>query len=155
MPKLPRLTAKNLIRILEKRGFFSGRINDFRGWLEATIFSAETVGNSIEALTQKAGDANFTGQIFLNVYRFSNSGLIFQVIDNGPGFPEEQLDKISEQQFTTKKNSGTVKSLQFGGQGVHLKNCRIVAKQNGWELIVKNDEITKGASVTLIIPPLV
>ena len=72
----------------------------------------------------------------------SDGFLDFSVIDNGIGIPKENLDKIFNYGFTTKKT----------GHGFGLHNSANTAEQLKGSLIVTSEGSNKGASFSLKIP---
>ena len=85
------------------------------------------IKNSIEAI-------NKNGEIKLNTYQKRHNFYI-EILDNGKGMSEEELNKITEMFFTTKKN-GT-------GLGVALSNEIIKAHNGSIEYDSKIDIGTK------------
>jgi PAS domain S-box-containing protein len=68
--------------------------------------------------------------------------LKISVLDNGVGIPEENLTRIFNHGFTTRKN----------GHGFGLHSGALAAKEMGGSLTVHSDGFGKGASFTLEIP---
>jgi ligand-binding sensor domain-containing protein/signal transduction histidine kinase len=64
------------------------------------------------------------------------------VIDNGVGIPPENLTRIFNHGFTTRKN----------GHGFGLHNGSLAAKEMGGELLVRSEGSGKGAEFTLELP---
>ena len=58
-----------------------------------------------------------------------NDKIIIQVQDNGPGIPEDKLEKIFEPLFTTKQE----------GTGLGLASCKSIIEQHGGKISVKNN----------------
>jgi signal transduction histidine kinase len=71
-----------------------------------------------------------------------NNEIIFKVIDNGIGILKENLIKIFNQGFSTKKE----------GHGFGLHSCALVAKNMGGSLYCESNGLNQGASFTLKIP---
>jgi two-component system sporulation sensor kinase A len=90
--------------------------------------------NSVEVLTNK-------GQVSITVKETSDSTLSVEVADNGPGIPRDQLDKIFQPFFTTKKH----------GTGLGLATCKRVVLDHGGEIRVES-EIGKGTSFRIDFP---
>jgi len=73
------------------------------------------------------------GQGEIDVTITSNSNfVIIKVKDSGPGIPKENLEKIFEPMFTTKKT----------GTGLGLVICRSIVEQHGGSISVSNKPTT-------------
>ncbi len=68
-------------------------------------------------------------------------GVVFAIEDDGPGIPEDQLQKIFEPFFSTK----------FTGTGLGLAIARSLVEQHGGTLQVES-EIGKGATFLVLMP---
>ena len=68
----------------------------------------------------------------------STLSIIMTIIDSGPGMPEENLEKIFEPLFTTKKM----------GTGLGLASCKQIIEMHGGSISVKN----KPTTFTIKIP---
>jgi signal transduction histidine kinase len=66
------------------------------------------------------------------------------VEDNGVGIPQENLVRIFQHGFTTKRD----------GHGFGLHSGALAAKEMGGSLIVHSDGVGKGARFTLELPLL-
>ena len=66
----------------------------------------------------------------------------FVVMDNGVGIPPENLGRIFQHGFTTKKS----------GHGFGLHSGVLLAKDLGGELLVHSDGVGTGATFTLRLP---
>ncbi|HEY0457204.1 MAG TPA: ATP-binding protein, partial [Verrucomicrobiae bacterium] len=64
------------------------------------------------------------------------------VLDNGVGIPEENLNRIFNHGFTSKKT----------GHGFGLHNSALAARELGGSLTVKSDGPGRGAAFTLELP---
>ena len=91
------------------------------------------IKNSIEAIEDN-------GIIKMNSY-IKNKSVIIEIIDNGKGMTEEELNKVTDLFFTTKKN-GT-------GVGVTLSK-EIVNAHDG--IIEYSSKINKGTKVKIKLP---
>jgi two-component system, sporulation sensor kinase A len=90
--------------------------------------------NSVEVLTNK-------GRVSITVKETSDSTLSVEVADNGPGIPRDQLDKIFQPFFTTKKH----------GTGLGLATCKRVVLDHGGEIRAES-EIGKGTCFRIDFP---
>ena len=71
-----------------------------------------------------------------------NNSIKISVIDNGVGIPPENLTRIFNHGFTTRK----------GGHGFGLHSGALAAKEMGGRLSVHSDGAGKGATFTLELP---
>ena len=69
--------------------------------------------------------------------------VVLEVIDNGPGIPEELIDKVFDPHFTTKPPGK--------GSGLGLSLCRSLVEQDGGTIEV-DSVLGEGATVRLILP---
>jgi two-component system sporulation sensor kinase A len=90
--------------------------------------------NSIEAIQDK-------GQVWTRIKVMSDSKLRVEVSDNGPGIPADQLSKIFQPFYTTKKQ----------GTGLGLATCKRIVMDHGGEIGVKS-ELGKGTSFFVQLP---
>jgi signal transduction histidine kinase len=82
-------------------------------------------------------------QLVLRVGLNGNDTVKISVIDNGIGIPPENLTRIFEHGFTTRKE----------GHGFGLHNGALAAKELGGKLTAHSDGLGKGASFILELPP--
>ncbi len=80
--------------------------------------------------------------IKLKLYSTSDNFFCVEVQDNGEGISQENLKKIFQHGFTTKKN----------GHGFGLHSGALAAKEMGGELSVHSDGTGKGANFKLRLP---
>lgn len=86
------------------------------------------------------------GTVEIKVFSSGNKGLI-EIEDNGPGIPEEMLDKVFERFFKVDDQS----SMDYRGSGLGLSIARsLVETQNGTIAIAS--PAGKGTKVTLSFP---
>jgi PAS domain S-box-containing protein len=74
--------------------------------------------------------------------RASNGTMLIAVIDNGVGIPPENLERIFNHGFTTRKD----------GHGFGLHSCALAAKDLGGSLQAESDGPGQGATFTLTLP---
>ena len=99
------------------------------------------LNNAIFACAKKSSD-KFKGEILINSYRLKNHVYI-SVSDNAGGIPKENLKKIFDPYFTTKKKSGGT------GLGLYILKLIVEDSMNG-KILVGNG--SRGAIFTLKIP---
>src|SRR4029079_5327766 len=66
---------------------------------------------------------------------------VIDVIDTGPGIPPEQIGRIFQAYYTTKK----------GGTGIGLAMARRIAEEHGGEIGVRSD-VGKGSDFYITLP---
>lgn len=106
-----------------------------------TMHLKETLSN----LIQNAVDAMDPegGTLLLRTVR-SKRHYIIEVTDNGCGIPKDQLVKIFEPFYTTKKNANN--------HGLGLPYCVSVMRKHGGRLTIVNAESGRGTTVMLHFP---
>jgi signal transduction histidine kinase len=75
--------------------------------------------------------------------RQADNNIIIKIADNGPGIPEEIVDKIMQPFFTTKKGTE--------GTGLGLSITHDIIESHGGELKVES-RMGEGAAFTIILP---
>lgn len=73
---------------------------------------------------------------------FANNGVRIAVADNGVGIPPENLDRIFNHGFTTRKD----------GHGFGLHSAALAAKELGGSIVVESGGHLQGATFTLELP---
>jgi ligand-binding sensor domain-containing protein/signal transduction histidine kinase len=96
------------------------------------------IRNAIHACNDSSGDDK---QLAARVV-MTERGVRIAITDNGVGIPEENLTRIFNHGFTTRRN----------GHGFGLHSSALAAKQMGGSLSVHSDGLGKGASFTLELP---
>jgi signal transduction histidine kinase len=81
-------------------------------------------------------------QITLRIASGTDSGVKIQVVDNGVGIPAENLTRIFNHGFTTRRN----------GHGFGLHSGAIAAKEMGGSLTAFSEGLGRGATFTLELP---
>jgi signal transduction histidine kinase len=82
------------------------------------------------------------GEILLKVYCTSDQEyIVFKIIDNGSGIPVEQMDKIFNEFYTTKKN----------GTGLGLPIAKDLIEQHNGKLMIEST-VNVGTEVTIMLP---
>lgn len=82
------------------------------------------------------------GEILLKVYCTSDQEyIVFKIIDNGSGIPDEQMDKIFNEFYTTKKN----------GTGLGLPIAKDLIEQHNGKLMIEST-VNVGTEVTIMLP---
>lgn len=101
-------------------------------------------------LILNARDAMLPGGGILSIKGADNSeSIILEVSDSGCGIKPENLTKIFEPFFSTKKD-GKVAS-QGGGSGLGLTFCKRIVEEHGGTISVES-EIAKGSKFRITLP---
>ncbi|PWJ74453.1 two-component system sensor histidine kinase RegB [Pseudaminobacter salicylatoxidans] len=82
-------------------------------------------------------------------WSWNDRSVVFEIIDDGPGFPPEIIDRIGEPYMTTRQGGGE----QGGGLGLGLFIAKTLLERSGATLAVSNaNERGKGAIVKIEWP---
>ncbi|MFD0693131.1 sensor histidine kinase [Paenibacillus sp. GCM10027628] len=95
------------------------------------------IHNAIDALPSSGGILQIRTYV-------TKKGLYIDLKDNGAGIPKENLSKIFEPFYTTKKNTLN--------HGLGLSYCYSVLLKHGGQLSIPESEINKGTTVRLQFP---
>ena len=87
-----------------------------------------------------------TSSVILKAFAQSNK-IIFQVIDNGEGIKQDQLDHVFDNFFTTSLDQGDHKR----GIGLGLTICRAIIEAHEGRIIVYNNDLG-GATFEISLP---
>lgn len=82
------------------------------------------------------------GQIYVQLFKIKN-GISIEISDNGVGIPKQELKRIMEPFFSTKKN--------IKNHGLGLSFCYKTIRAHGGEIVV-HSELNKGTSVIIQLP---
>ncbi len=99
--------------------------------------------NSLYALSEKKSQQPGFAPLVHVETRIHDNKVIIKVSDNGPGIPEEIIDKIFQPFFTTKPSGE--------GTGLGLSISNDIVKAHGGELSARNPP-TGGAEFTIALP---
>jgi two-component system NtrC family sensor kinase len=97
------------------------------------------VANAVQATKSNPAEGR---SILVSVSSFDPSHLAFAVRDNGVGIPGENLSKLFQQGFTTRKN----------GHGFGLHSGALIARSLGGTIDVDSAGLGTGATFTLRLP---
>ena len=97
-----------------------------------TALFSNIVMNAFQAIEKN-------GTISIIMSEFDDSVKI-EIIDDGPGIPKENVDKIFEPLFTTKQE----------GTGLGLASCKNTVEQHGGTISIKNNPTT----FTVVLPKI-
>ena len=114
------------VEISENHGFVSCDESKTKSVFTNVIYNA----------VQAVGDK---GEINIGIDEEEND-LIISIQDSGKGIPDENLEKIFEPLFTTKK----------GGTGLGLASCKRIIEQHGGSISIK----TQPSIFTIKLPKL-
>jgi len=88
------------------------------------------INNAMEATSEPSRAHSKTARGQIKVQSSLESGrIVITVSDNGPGIPEDGIDRIFEPFFTTKDERGI---------GVGLSTCYEILKEHGGDIVAKN-----------------
>ena len=99
--------------------------------------------NARQAMLGKGGSLSIKGQS-------EGTEVKIQVIDTGPGIPEQLQNKIFEPFFTTKSD---VRRGESEGTGLGLAICREIIEHHNGRIEVQS-EMGKGTTFTICLPAL-
>lgn len=107
--------------------------------------NAELISSAIENIVRNAIRFSSRGSaITINTYVTENNYISFEVIDSGPGVPEEQLVDIFKPFFR-------ISHKDSNGSGIGLSICALAAKKMNGFVAAKNNK-PAGLSVTFSLP---
>ncbi len=100
--------------------------------------------NNLIRNAKQAMEANLDGKKHLTIRIAPNGrgGVSIQVLDNGMGITQDNLNKIFAHGFTTRQ----------GGHGFGLHSAALAAKEMGGSLMVHSEGLGKGAMFSLELP---
>lgn len=96
------------------------------------------VDNAMEAVAPSRGAVSA-------LLRLAGAGVEVVVADDGPGVPEEALDEVFTQGFTTKSTT------EPGGRGFGLALCKVVCERRGGSVTVARPE-NRRTVFTAVLP---
>ena len=119
----------NLIKDYENKDIKSIKFN------EVSLFQIiiNLVNNALDAIIENKESIE-KPQISISVFSEKNN-TILEIADNGPGIPEDIVERVFDPMFTTKAESK--------GTGLGLSLSRKLAFDMGAQLIVKQDKLTR------------
>lgn len=130
----------------------SGKL-DFTNKLDTSLFIninqakiKRVLGNIIENAIKYAGDKP---EININCEREKNS-IRFSICDNGPGVPQDQLEKIFDRFYRLD----TSRSREKGGTGLGLAICKGIIEGHGGRIRARNNS-DGGLCIEFWLPVLV
>lgn len=115
---------------------------------EATVYAdrvsltrvlVNLISNALEAMESRGGAR---GRVWIEVIPGESGYTNIEISDDGPGIPADQRERIFEERFSTKK--------QTGGTGIGLSSSRSLAEANGGQLELIPSE--RGARFRLRLP---
>lgn len=130
-PRQP-VDVNTLINTVQADNAAMGRTLGVQGHVSAPFLAdasllKRAVGNLVDNACAYAGEA---------VVQVSESAdaLVLQVLDDGPGIPEAQLEQVFEPFFRLEAS----RSRATGGTGLGLGIARNIARSHGGELVLRN-----------------
>jgi signal transduction histidine kinase len=98
--------------------------------------------NAIEHTTEK------TGLVRLEVTRRAADKLAFAVVDDGPGIPLDQRERV----FERFHRIDPARARSAGGAGLGLAIVNAIAEAHGGEVQVRDPVVGRGAVVEIVVP---
>ncbi len=95
--------------------------------------------NAVQAMTAD-GDSQDQKELILRVQQ-SDGGVCIQVVDTGPGIPQDMLEEIFHPYVSGRK----------GGTGLGLPTSRRIVEEHGGHLLV-DSELGRGTAFTIELP---
>jgi two-component system OmpR family sensor kinase len=133
------------VGLTAKRRFELGPVP--KGWLYA---DADRLAQALHNLARNSVEHTSpgTGQVRLEVERTPADGLRFIVLDDGPGIPTEQRQRIFERFHRTDE----ARDRSSGGAGLGLAIVRAIAEAHGGSVAAGDRSDRCGARVELTLP---
>jgi two-component system, OmpR family, sensor kinase len=97
------------------------------------------------AIEHTAGD---TGLVSLQVERLAPDKIRFAVLDDGPGIPAQERERIFERFHRTDP----ARTRSAGGAGLGLAIVRAIAEAHGGQVRARDSSNGRGARVELVLP---
>lgn len=129
-----------------------GKIPDVEGCIgQINQVFMNIISNAIDGINEKMKQENpsevslrFTGKITFKTFQLTDHEVQIQIIDNGPGIPEEVKSRIFEPFFTTKpaeKGTGLGMSISY----------KIIVEKHGGQLFCQS-QIGQGTTFFINLP---
>jgi signal transduction histidine kinase len=128
---------------------YTGDISDIEidvGQLQQVLMNL--LNNAADALEERykkessSGNADFVKKIGIHVTREPELSMVnIAITDNGCGIPEQNLSKVFQLHFTTKKS----------GHGLGLANCRKIVKNHNGDITLTSRE-GEGTTFNIVLP---
>lgn len=146
--------SSDIVEDLQKKGYLGTEIlsnrSTSREFLEAILLG--TIMSAVESAGKKWAPERYVG-MEIHVRAIPRGGkILFQILDNGPGFSPEVLEWIGKEAVTAKTGEFPDGSRIAGDMGRHLYNTSIATRQVGWDLVVENRTDVQGASISITLP---
>jgi two-component system OmpR family sensor kinase len=94
--------------------------------------------------------ADGTGLVRLEVYAVGGNRVAFAVIDDGPGIPPAQRERVFERLYRVDPS----RSRGAGGAGLGLSIVRAIVEAHGGEVRIGSGPGDRGARVEIVLPGL-
>jgi two-component system OmpR family sensor kinase len=89
-----------------------------------------------------------TGHVRLEVYRLAPDQVRFAVLDDGPGIPAAERDRVFDRFYRTDPG----RARTAGGTGLGLAIVRAIAEAHGGSVRARDPRNGRGAHVELVLP---
>ncbi len=112
----------------------------------------EVVANSVESIGKRVEqEPDIEPEVTIHAFQ-TPTHTVFQILDNGTGFPPELLDKVGKTIIVSDKKDEVSKQFRLGGAGSFLYTAGIFCKQKGWDLQIGNRTTSPGAIISISVP---
>jgi PAS domain S-box-containing protein len=109
-----------------------------------TIRFNELITNLISNSIKFSKDNGF---VYINATKKENDFVMLDIIDNGIGMTDEQLQNVFMEFYTVKKPKSTLKS-----SGLGMSICKRIVERHGGSITCKSEGLGKGTIVNCLLP---
>jgi signal transduction histidine kinase len=133
------------VSLTAERRFELGPVPD--GWLRA---DPDRLAQALRNLARNAIEhtAENTGLVRLEVESVAPDRLRFSVLDDGPGIPAAERERVFERFHRTDP----ARTRSAGGAGLGLAIVRAIAEAHGGQVRARDPDGASGARVELVLP---
>ena len=116
-------------------------------WIHDKGLISQVVSNLIKNSIEACGRS--PSQILVELKKPSKDNVQINVVDNGPGIPDEIQKNVFEPHFSTKKSDDPKNIFEDSGMGLGLSVCQKVIYDHGGEITLKSAPFKTTFSIVL------